>query len=66
LATTKWAPRLDRNVVSREEWAAARAILDRAPNGRDEGEGVQLWIRRDEYGAPDGAEGAATDGAAGL
>jgi predicted dithiol-disulfide oxidoreductase (DUF899 family) len=31
------------------------AILDRAPNGRDEGDGFQLWIRRhDEYGAPDG------------
>jgi predicted dithiol-disulfide oxidoreductase (DUF899 family) len=43
------------------------AILDRAPNGRDEGEGFQLWIRRhDEYGAPDGAEGVATDVAAGL
>jgi predicted dithiol-disulfide oxidoreductase (DUF899 family) len=27
------------------------AILDRAPNGRDEGDGFQLWIRRhDEYG----------------
>jgi predicted dithiol-disulfide oxidoreductase (DUF899 family) len=27
------------------------AILDRAPNGRDEGEGFQLWIRpHDEYG----------------
>jgi predicted dithiol-disulfide oxidoreductase (DUF899 family) len=26
------------------------AILDRAPNGRDEGDGFQLWIRRhDEY-----------------
>jgi predicted dithiol-disulfide oxidoreductase (DUF899 family) len=26
-------------------------ILDRAPKGRDEGEGIQLWIRRrDEYG----------------
>ena len=26
------------------------AILDRAPNGRDEGDGAQLWIRRrDEY-----------------
>jgi predicted dithiol-disulfide oxidoreductase (DUF899 family) len=25
-------------------------ILDRAPNGRDEGDGFQLWIRRhDEY-----------------
>ena len=25
-------------------------ILDRAPNGRDEGDGSQLWIRRhDEY-----------------
>jgi predicted dithiol-disulfide oxidoreductase (DUF899 family) len=43
------------------------AILDRAPNGRDEGEGFQLWIRRhDEYGAPDGAEGVATDVRAGL
>jgi predicted dithiol-disulfide oxidoreductase (DUF899 family) len=27
------------------------AILDRAPRGRDEGEGWQLWLRRhDEYG----------------
>jgi predicted dithiol-disulfide oxidoreductase (DUF899 family) len=27
-------------------------ILDRAPKGRDEGEGIQLWIRRhDEYEA---------------
>jgi predicted dithiol-disulfide oxidoreductase (DUF899 family) len=26
------------------------AILDRAPNGRDEGDGFQLWIHRhDEY-----------------
>jgi len=26
------------------------AILDRAPKGRDEGDGFQLWIRRhDEY-----------------
>ena len=26
------------------------AILDRAPNGRDERDGFQLWIRRyDEY-----------------
>jgi predicted dithiol-disulfide oxidoreductase (DUF899 family) len=26
------------------------AILDRAPNGRDEGDAFQLWIRRhDEY-----------------
>jgi predicted dithiol-disulfide oxidoreductase (DUF899 family) len=25
-------------------------ILDRAPKGRDEGEGIQLWLRRhDEY-----------------
>ena len=28
------------------------AILDRAPKGRDEGDGFQLWIRRhDEYGS---------------
>lgn len=27
-------------------------FLDRAPNGRDEDEGWQLWIRRrDEYGS---------------
>jgi predicted dithiol-disulfide oxidoreductase (DUF899 family) len=26
-------------------------VLDRAPRGRDEGEGFQMWIqRRDEYG----------------
>jgi predicted dithiol-disulfide oxidoreductase (DUF899 family) len=36
------------------------AILDRASNGRDEGDGFQLWIRRhDEYGTPDDAEGVA-------
>jgi predicted dithiol-disulfide oxidoreductase (DUF899 family) len=48
----------DHKVVSREEWQTARdeflmgyyPILDRAPKGRDEGEGFQLWIRRhDEY-----------------
>jgi predicted dithiol-disulfide oxidoreductase (DUF899 family) len=28
-------------------------ILDRAPKGRDEGDGFQLWIRRhDEYALP--------------
>jgi predicted dithiol-disulfide oxidoreductase (DUF899 family) len=28
-------------------------ILDRAPRGRDEDDGFQLWIRRhDEYGMP--------------
>jgi predicted dithiol-disulfide oxidoreductase (DUF899 family) len=43
------------------------AILDRAPNGRDEGDGFQLWIRRhDEYDAPDGAEGVVADIGAGL
>jgi hypothetical protein len=38
-------------------------ILDRAPKGREEGEGFQLWIRRhDEYGKPmTGAERAAPD-----
>jgi predicted dithiol-disulfide oxidoreductase (DUF899 family) len=38
------------------------AILDRAPYGRDGGDGFQLWIRRhDECGAPDDAVGVATD-----
>jgi predicted dithiol-disulfide oxidoreductase (DUF899 family) len=38
------------------------AILDRAPYGRDVGDGFQLWIgRHDEYGAPDDAVGVATD-----
>jgi len=51
---------LDEGVVYQTYSAAARgveflmgyyAILDRAPNGRDEGDGFQLWIRRhDEYG----------------
>jgi predicted dithiol-disulfide oxidoreductase (DUF899 family) len=28
-------------------------ILDRAPKGRNEGGGAQIWIRRhDEYGQP--------------
>jgi predicted dithiol-disulfide oxidoreductase (DUF899 family) len=31
-------------------------FLDRAPKGRDEAEGWQLWIRRhDEYDGPRGA-----------
>jgi predicted dithiol-disulfide oxidoreductase (DUF899 family) len=42
------------------------AILDRAPNGRDEGDGFQLWIHRhDEYGTPGGPEGVATEVGAG-
>lgn len=38
------------------------AIVDRAPNGRDERDGFQFWIRRhDEYGTTrDHAEGVAT------
>jgi predicted dithiol-disulfide oxidoreductase (DUF899 family) len=33
------------------------AFLDRAPKGRDEDEGCQLWIRRhDEYNSPRGAD----------
>jgi hypothetical protein len=44
----------EHNVVSGEEWAAA---------------GEELLVREnrhDEYGAPDGAEGVATDVGAGL
>jgi len=33
-----------------EEWIGTLMILDRAPKGRNEGDGFQLWIRRhDEY-----------------
>ena len=38
------------------------AILDRAPHGRDERDGFQLWIHRhDEYGTPDAADTVATN-----
>jgi predicted dithiol-disulfide oxidoreductase (DUF899 family) len=43
------------------------AILDRAPYGRDESDGFQLWIlRHDEYATAHVAEGVAPHGGAGL
>jgi predicted dithiol-disulfide oxidoreductase (DUF899 family) len=44
------------------------AILDRAPKGRDDDDGFQLWIRRhDEYETTRyGAEGVATNVGAGV